>query len=212
MRVITIGRHVDNDVFVDDPCASRHHLQIIQHDDGHFSLADFGSTNGTFINGQQISGEVDLNLNDVVRIGNTTIPWRLYFEEEEVVQSSNSALQYDDMEAISSNPTIPKNLDELSKFSVSEINEYLAEGARFVRFTYVISIVVMTFKRESQIYFIRKDDTAFAKGWPYSLLSFLLGWWGIPFGPIYTIAALITNFKGRDVTEGGVEAMHKTME
>lgn len=83
MKVITIGRHEDNDVFVDDPCASRHHLQIIQHDDGHYSLADFGSTNGTFINGQQISGEVDLNINDVVRIGNSTIPWRLFFEKEE---------------------------------------------------------------------------------------------------------------------------------
>jgi len=107
MRVITIGRSVENDVVIQDPYATRHHLQIIQHDDGHFSLADFGSTNGTFINGQKIRGEVDLYENDVVRIGNTTIPWRLYFEEEEVVQSSNFALQYDDMEAISSNPTMP---------------------------------------------------------------------------------------------------------
>lgn len=212
MRVITIGRSVENDVVIHDPYATRHHLQIIQHDDGHFSLADFGSTNGTFINGQKIREEVDLYENDVVRIGNTTIPWRLYFEEEEVVQSNNAALQYENIEDISSNPTIPKNIDELSKLPVSEINEHLAEGARFVRFTYVISIVVMTFKRESQFYFIRNDDTAFAKGWPYSLLSFLLGWWGIPFGPIYTIAALITNFKGRDVTEGVIEAMNNTME
>lgn len=81
MKVITIGRHPDNDVSVNDPCASRHHFQIIRHDDGHFTLADFGSTNGTFINGQKISGEVDLFMNDVVRIGNTTVPWRQYFEE-----------------------------------------------------------------------------------------------------------------------------------
>lgn len=80
MKVITIGRSEENDVVIRDPHASRHHLQIIQHDDGHFSLSDFGSTNGTFVNGQKISGEVILRENDFVRIGNTTIPWIRYFE------------------------------------------------------------------------------------------------------------------------------------
>jgi ATP-dependent phosphoenolpyruvate carboxykinase len=29
----------------------------------------------------------------------------------------------------------------------------------------------------------------------------LLGWWGIPWGPIYTIAAVVTNIRGgKDVT------------
>lgn len=83
MRVITIGRDAANDVVVDDAHASRHHLQIILHDDGHYTLADFGSTNGTFVNGQQISGEIPIEPNDIVRIGNTTIPWRQYFEEPE---------------------------------------------------------------------------------------------------------------------------------
>ena len=111
MKVITIGRHEDNDVFIDDPYATRHHLQIIQHDDGHYSLADFGSLNGTFINGQRISGEVDLYMNDVVRIGNTIIPWRLYFEEgvHEVTQINKNSPQFDDLAAISSNPTLPKD-------------------------------------------------------------------------------------------------------
>lgn len=121
MKVITIGRLEDNDVVVNDACASRHHLQIIQHDDGHYSLADFGSTNGTFINGQKISGEVELNMNDVVRIGNSTIPWRLYFEknEQETTQFNNvspefdevpqhdDASQHKDTDTLTSNPTMP---------------------------------------------------------------------------------------------------------
>lgn len=38
--------------------------------------------------------------------------------------------------------------------------------------------------------------------WPYSLLSFLFGWWGIPWGFIWTPMALYTNFSGgRDVTQ-----------
>lgn len=79
MKVITIGRGDDNDVMISDITASRHHLQIIEHDDGHYTLSDFGSTNGTFVNGEKISGEIVLDSNDIVRVGNTTIPWRDYF-------------------------------------------------------------------------------------------------------------------------------------
>lgn len=83
MKVITIGRDESNDRVITDPYTSQHHLQIIQHDDGHFTLSDFGSTNGTYVNGQKISGEIPLNDMDIVRIGNTTIPWRMYFEDVE---------------------------------------------------------------------------------------------------------------------------------
>ena len=85
MRVITIGRSNENEVVITDPYASLHHLQIIQHDDGHFTLSDFGSTNGTYVNGQKIGGEIPLNDMDIVRIGNTTIPWRMYFEEDCII-------------------------------------------------------------------------------------------------------------------------------
>lgn len=82
MKVITVGRDTSNDVVIDDGYASRHHLQIILHDDGHYSLSDFGSLNGTFVNGQKVSGEIILNPFDIVRIGNATIPWRMYFDQE----------------------------------------------------------------------------------------------------------------------------------
>lgn len=83
MKVITIGRSNEgNDVIVDDPWVSRHHFQIVQDDDGSFRLADFGSTNGTYVNGQKVSGEVELDENDIIRVGNTTIPWKQYFDSE----------------------------------------------------------------------------------------------------------------------------------
>ena len=79
MKVITIGRSSENDVRINDPKVSRHHLQIVQHDDGSFSLADFGSLNGTFVNGQPVQGEIQLNSNDTIRIGNSTLAWKRYF-------------------------------------------------------------------------------------------------------------------------------------
>lgn len=80
MKVVTIGRSTQNDVVINDPYVGRNHLQIIQKDDGSFFVADFGSKNGTYINGKKVSGEVKLLSSDVVRIGNTTLPWKSYFQ------------------------------------------------------------------------------------------------------------------------------------
>lgn len=82
MKVVTIGRNPENDVVFNDPSVSRHHCQITQYDNGSFTLSDFGSTNGTYVNGHRISGEVPLSPTDVVRVGNTTMPWKTYLTGE----------------------------------------------------------------------------------------------------------------------------------
>lgn len=91
MRVITIGRSNENDVIVNDPHASRHHMQIIQHDDGRYTISDFGSANGTYVNGQKISGEIVLAPTDIIRIGKTTIPWMEYFTQDTTDDTPNVA-------------------------------------------------------------------------------------------------------------------------
>ncbi len=35
-----------------------------------------------------------------------------------------------------------------------------------------------------------------AKGFAYTLLSLVAGWWGIPFGLIFTPTAIFTNMRG----------------
>ena len=88
MKVITIGRHCGNDVIIDnDDKVSRHHLQIVQYDDGSFHLIDFNSTNGTYVNGNRVQGEAVLGEGDFVRIGDTMLPWSTYFEPDFVSQA-----------------------------------------------------------------------------------------------------------------------------
>ena len=78
----------------------------------------------------------------------------------------------------------------------------LASGGRFVVFEYAISIILMTFKRGSDVHFVKHGQSTFGMALPYSLLTLLLGWWGFPWGPIYSIGALFTNLGGgKDVTE-----------
>ena len=82
-----------------------------------------------------------------------------------------------------------------------ELKTEIQKGGKFVMYQYVISVLIMTFKRNSNIYFIKADENAIVKGLPFTLLSLIVGWWGIPWGIIYTIQALIANFGGgQDVT------------
>ncbi len=80
MKVITIGRSSENNIVINDAKVSRIHLQLVQNDNGICSVVDLNSANGTFVNGQKITGEVCLQPNDVIRIGNTTLPWQEYIK------------------------------------------------------------------------------------------------------------------------------------
>ncbi len=77
----------------------------------------------------------------------------------------------------------------------------LEYGGRFVIFYYTISFIVLTFRLKSKPYFIAHDEYAFKHGWKYFLISFLLGWWGIPSGIAFTLISLYYSFKGKNVTE-----------
>jgi hypothetical protein len=85
--------------------------------------------------------------------------------------------------------------------TVGAVRSEVARGGKFVIFQYCISVIVMTFRRGSDVYFIKPGESALGPGAGYTLLSLVLGWWGIPWGPIYTVASVYTNLNGgKDVT------------
>ena len=79
-------------------------------------------------------------------------------------------------------------------------------GARFVHYEYCISVIFMTFKRPTDIYYIPSGVSG--KAWLFTAVSFFFGWWGVPWGPIYTISAIYNNLRGgHDVTADVLEQM-----
>lgn len=97
--------------------------------------------------------------------------------------------------------------------SGSHLQMELKQGGKFVVYQYCISILVMTFRRSSGIYFIRSGESTVVKGLPFTLLALLFGWWGIPWGPIYTITSIWTNFNGgKDVTQEVIASMVSTQQ
>jgi len=93
-------------------------------------------------------------------------------------------------------------INGIEGMTVAAVQTEVARGGKFVIFQYCISILVMTFRRSSDIYFIRAGEGTFGVSIGYTIVSILLGWWGIPWGPIYTIGAIITNLGGgKDITQ-----------
>jgi pSer/pThr/pTyr-binding forkhead associated (FHA) protein len=93
IKTITVGREKGNTIVISDRCVSCRHLEMTQDDFGNIQIIDLNSTNGTFVNGRKLtSGEsVYLSPEDIVRIGNTPLPWKNYFVEAEktIIESNN---------------------------------------------------------------------------------------------------------------------------
>lgn len=68
--IVTLGRDITNDITINDPEVSRHHLRITRGAGG-FTLEDLGSTNGTFVNGQRLTGPRPLRPGDMIGLGET---------------------------------------------------------------------------------------------------------------------------------------------
>lgn len=73
---VIIGREEGLDVVLQDPEASRRHTRI-SWQGGRFVAEDMGSTNGTFINGVQITAPQVLNPGDSIGIGQTAMVFQL---------------------------------------------------------------------------------------------------------------------------------------
>ena len=98
----------------------------------------------------------------------------------------------------------------IETMSGNELNFEIQRGGKFVIYNYCISVIFLTFKRPTDIYFIKAGESAVGKGMLFTAISLLLGWWGIPWGPIYTISSLVTNLRGgKDVTRDVVSALNQ---
>jgi ABC-type multidrug transport system ATPase subunit/pSer/pThr/pTyr-binding forkhead associated (FHA) protein len=85
--VVTIGRAPGNTILLDHPVVSRQHAELaFDARSNVYTLADKGSTSGTFVNGQRISGRVRLAPGNEVRIG----PFRFVFDGTQLTQFDES--------------------------------------------------------------------------------------------------------------------------
>ncbi|HLJ92592.1 MAG TPA: hypothetical protein VKU02_05290 [Gemmataceae bacterium] len=78
----------------------------------------------------------------------------------------------------------------------AELESFLAAGGRVVVFEYCVSLIALTVRRRSKAYFLRPGEKGLLRSLPYSALSLLVGWWGVPWGFIHTPLVVLSNFCG----------------
>src|SRR5262245_6000119 len=72
----SLGRSTSNQVAVPDQTVSRRHALIQAQGEQEYWLVDFGSSNGTYLNGQRIARPTRLSDGDVLRMGGVQYVFR----------------------------------------------------------------------------------------------------------------------------------------
>jgi pSer/pThr/pTyr-binding forkhead associated (FHA) protein len=72
--LLTVGRGLNNDIILEDTRVSRHHAQL-RYRARRFWVADLGSTNGSFVNGERIT-ERALRSGDTLSLGGLELTYK----------------------------------------------------------------------------------------------------------------------------------------
>jgi pSer/pThr/pTyr-binding forkhead associated (FHA) protein len=81
-EALSIGRHPQSDIVLDQPMVSRHHARIEKRGEA-FIIRDLGSTNGTFVGGRR-TDERALQDCDAIVIGNARLVFKHKFSSEDL--------------------------------------------------------------------------------------------------------------------------------
>jgi ABC-type multidrug transport system ATPase subunit/pSer/pThr/pTyr-binding forkhead associated (FHA) protein len=111
-NLLQIGRDPSNDVVLDAPNVSRFHASV-ERVGQRYRISDLRSSNGTFVNDQQVLEEVWLNPEDTIRVG----PYRFVMGEDALAQYDESSGLRADMYNL--NKWVHKDLNILQNISAT---------------------------------------------------------------------------------------------
>lgn len=77
-----------------------------------------------------------------------------------------------------------------------ELRTRILGGARCVRFEFCFSLVFVTVRRQSPVYLTHSWQERYLRGLWFSLISLLLGPWGVPWGPLWSLWGMWVNATG----------------
>lgn len=117
-KEVSIGRSPDNGIVIDNPAVSNKHARVYN-EEGRLMLEDFGSLNGTFVNGQRVK-MISLKNGDAVNVGKHTI---VVSEGADTANSSSSTAT-----AVMDRPAAPK-INETVVLDTKERREFLQKVA-----------------------------------------------------------------------------------
>jgi pSer/pThr/pTyr-binding forkhead associated (FHA) protein len=127
-KLTRLGRSPDNDIVLDDPRVSSHHLEI-RLVDGVYRLCDLNSTNGTYLSGERIT-ETVLAPPAVFQLGSSGP--ELQFVMEDALPDANQTLAAPDLPPLmeqNSAPPISKEHEKMLSRAVARARRARRSGA-----------------------------------------------------------------------------------
>ena len=111
-KTMTIGRDASNVIVLSAPAVSRFHAEV-EKVGQRYRVRDLRSSNGTFVNGNAISGETWVHPGDAIQVG----PYRFVVDENELSQSDQS--EGVSVDIIGLNKWVSKSLNILQDISLA---------------------------------------------------------------------------------------------
>ena len=71
----------------------------------------------------------------------------------------------------------------------------ITPDTRLTQYVVALSFLVVSFRVPSRLYIVGHDASPLVAT-AFTAISLLLGWWGVPWGPVYTLRAVWTNVRG----------------
>lgn len=119
-----IGRDPISDIAINDPEVSRQHARFTQTNDS-YQIEDLESTNGTFVNGEQIGTDpVQLAQGNEIQLGSgVTMIFEFMPESDEMELGVETAVAAPPLEALKSDPMMTPEFDQLSVIDNSSLTD-----------------------------------------------------------------------------------------
>lgn len=83
---ISVGRSHDNTIRLNDPSVSSNHC-VFQRTGETYTVTDTGSTNGSFVNGMEVTETVEIHPKDIIQLGDM----ELIFDAPELLKGNDYA-------------------------------------------------------------------------------------------------------------------------
>lgn len=139
---LVLGRRDNSDLVLPDPHVSRAHA-VVRRQSGVIWLEDLGSTGGTFVNGEQITGSQALKHSDIVRFGSV----ETRFEDRSSLSENEDATEMMVVPEVEERPMLSPRQ--------SEVLGYLQQGLTNPEIAAKLGVTERTVKAHCQEVFDR---------------------------------------------------------
>ena len=133
---LRIGSYPDNDMIIESEGVDGHHLELFCDSDGNVFITDLNTKNGTFINGEELSGYALLKLGDKVVLGRHYVfRWESFIRKKQINESKHE----ENAESIN----LKMNSSTISEHSQKFGNLNVENKELFLIYALILSVILL---------------------------------------------------------------------